>query len=219
MFRLILPLALMPTIAAADWSPRPLMFSYDATLDVCLTGPADDLAGACADALTAAYTLKRAVAWATVKCHPEDLSTCAIPFEDEGLPHVAVRIAVDVACDATDVLQLDEGPIPQDHCISIASDIMIDEGVVPLFTDIGCGIDWIECGDLANIHAAFWVDQVDLAAPADPVINDLQVRNANECGAQAAVNGGWATDLNALECLAARSAALWADLAQLQGNN
>ena len=219
MLRPIFLLALIPTSAAADWSPRPLMFTYEATFDLCLNTPTPEPARACAEALRTAYVLKRAVAWAAFKCHPEDLSTCAIPFEDEGLPHIAMRIAVDVACDATDVLLLGDDPIPPNHCISVASDIMIDEGVVPLFTEISCGIDWIECGDLANINAAFWVDQVDLAAPDDPVISDLQARNVNECTARASETGGWGNDLTALDCLAQRSAALWADLSSSSEEN
>lgn len=214
MFRLLALLALFPSVAAADWSPRPLMFTYNATLDACLAEPdRPNLAQSCADALAAAYALKRAVAWAAFKCLPENLATCAGPFEEEGLPAVAVQIATDVGCDSTDVSQLpDSDPLPPNHCISVASDIMIDEGVVPLVTDIACGVQWIECGELAQINAAFWVDQVDLAAPADATINDLQIRNIADCDATARDTGGWATDLDALTCLADRSAALWADI-------
>jgi hypothetical protein len=216
MLRLLAILALMPPPAAADWAPRPLMFDYAATLDVCAANPDEaNLAMLCADALAHSYTLKRAVALAAFKCQPQDLAVCAAPFEDEGLPAISVRIATDVGCDATDVMALDDGPLPTDHCITIASDIMIDEGVVPLFTDISCGFDWIECGELAQINAAFWVDQVDATAPGDPTVSNLTLRNIDDCNA-AALDDGWAIDLNALECLADRLTALWADLAITQ---
>jgi len=212
MLRLIPLLALMPTAAAADWAPRPAMFSYDAVFDLCIADPAaPDLARACERRLAAAYALKRATVLATNECYPDDLATCAAPFEDQGLPAISMRIAVDVGCDATDLTTLD-GPLPRDHCAAIASDIMIDEGVVPLFIDISCGIDWIECGDLADINAAFWVAQTDAIAPDDPFIDDLQARNFNVCTAESLNIQGWGQDLNALECIAAGSAAIWADI-------
>lgn len=221
MFRFALILLLLPTLAAADWSPRPSMFSYDATFENCLSNPDDkNLAAACEQEIAGAYVLKRAVAWAAFNCFPESLSTCALPFEDEGLPAIAAQIAVDAGCDATNVLDLPEDePLPADHCITIVSDIMVDEGVVPLNTSISCGIHWIECGELTQLNTAFWVDQVDLLAPADPVVTDLQARNFNECQVETNEIGGWATDMNALECLAERSALLWVDLAQTEQDN
>lgn len=218
MLRILALLALLPTYASADWSPRPNMFTYDATFANCTADPAAaDLARTCADALGSAYVLKRAVALATVKCHPEDLATCAVPFEDEGLPAIAMRIAVDSGCDATDVLRLPEGEvIPPNHCITVASDIMIDEGIVPLYTQISCGVIWIECGDLANIHATFWAQQVQAATP-DNSANLTQMRQETarlECNAEGRAGGGWSTTLVTQECLTQRNAALWADLAQ-----
>ncbi len=215
MFRLALILLLLPTIAAADWSPRPSMFRYDATFANCTATPDDsDLARACDRAITNAYVLKRAVAWATQKCFPESIATCALPFEDEGLPAIAAQIAVDAGCDATNVLDLPEGEqLPADHCISIASDIMIDEGVVPLNTDISCDINGIECGDISLINATFWAEQVDAAAQDDPVFAaDLQSRNREDCAEEAREIGSWAVVMDAMICEADRSAALWADL-------
>lgn len=221
MFRTIAFLILMPFAAWADISPRPMMFTYDATLDTCLADPSDpDIARNCVDRLSAAYSLKRAVAWAAINCDGQDFATCAIPFEDEGLPHIAVRIATDVGCDQTDLAQLATlSPLPENHCITVASDIMIDEGIVPLINEISCGVIWIECGDLADIHTSFWADQVAALAPDDATIRDLQARNRDECMAIAAAEGGWAVDLVALECMAERSAALWADLAQTKEGN
>lgn len=221
MFRLFAPLALLPGLAHADITPRPLMFTFDATLATCLADQnSDDLAGDCAQAITAAYALKRAVAWGVLNCTGQDLRDCAAPFENEGLPHIAVRIAADVGCETTDITQLATlTPLPQNHCITVASDIMIDEGVVPLVNEIACGLDRTECSELAQIHAAFWVDQVDILAPGDATINDLQMRNAAECQAVSVTTGGWASDLAALDCLAEKSAALWADLVQTTGQN
>ncbi|MGJ8611781.1 MAG: hypothetical protein ACSHWY_11835 [Octadecabacter sp.] len=218
MFRWIAPFALIPTLAAADWSPRPLMFTYAATFDQCLANPsAPDLAATCYDLLGAAYVLKRAVAHAAVACGEEPFSTCMAPFEEEGLPATAARIAHDIGCESNDLTQLPDGiPVPTEHCVSLTADIMNDEGVVPLYTSIGCGIDWIECGELAQLNAAFWIDQVDLVAPADAVVNDLQMRNSDDCAAQARAGGGWATSLNAQICEANRAAALWADIVQHQ---
>ncbi|KAG1647726.1 hypothetical protein GQR58_030378 [Nymphon striatum] len=186
MFRFALILLLLPTIAAADWSPRPSMFHYDATFANCTAVPDDnDLARTCDRAIANAYVLKRAVALATQKCFPESIATCALPFEDEGLPAIAAQIAVDAGCDATNVLDLPEDePLPADHCISIASDIMIDEGVM------------------------------DAAAQDDPAFAaDLQSRNREDCAEEAREIGSWAVIMDAMICEADRSAALWADLA------
>ncbi|HCP82689.1 MAG TPA: hypothetical protein DIT67_14385, partial [Octadecabacter sp.] len=201
--------------AAADWSPRPAMFSYDATFENCKANPdTGNLAASCEGEITGAYVLKRAVAWAAFKCFPESFATCALPFEDEGLPAIAARIAVDAGCDATNVLDLPEDePLPADHCISIASDIMIDEGVVPLNTDVSCGIHWIECGDITLINASFWADQVDRITQNDPEFaNDLQTRNREDCAQEAREIGNRAVLRDGLICEAERSAALWSDL-------
>ncbi|SMX44372.1 hypothetical protein [Octadecabacter ascidiaceicola] len=216
MFRLAFILLFLPTFAAADWSPRPSMFSYDATFENCKANPdAENLAASCEGAIANAYVLKRAVAWAAYKCFPESFATCAAPFEEEGLPAIAAWIAVDAGCDATNVLDLPEDePLPADHCISIASDIMIDEGVVPLNTDISCGIDWIECGDITHINASFWAEQVDEITQDDPEFaNDLQSRNREDCAGEAREIGSWAIIMDGLICEAERSAALWSDLA------
>ena len=216
MFRLALILLLLPTFAAADWSPRPTMFSYDATFANCMANPsAENLASTCDRAITSAYVLKRAVTWAAVNCFPEGFATCAAPFEDEGLPAIAAQIAVGAGCDATNVLNLPEDkPLPADHCITITSDIMIDEGVVPLNTEIMCGIHWIECGDISLINATFWAEQVDAASQDDPAFSaDLQSRNREDCAQEAREIGSWAVVMDAMICEADRSAALWADLA------
>jgi hypothetical protein len=191
------------------------MFHYDATFANCTATPDEtDLAQNCDRAIANAYVLKRAVAWAAQKCFPESIATCALPFEDEGLPAIAAQIAVDSGCDATNVLDLPEDePLPADHCITIASDIMIDEGVVPLNTDISCGIHWIECGDISLINATFWAEQVDAAAQDDPAFAaDLQSRNREDCAEEAREIGSWAVVMDAMICEADRSAALWADL-------
>ena len=214
MFRTLVLLALMPVTlpcaALAEWAPRPSLFDFAATLDVCAALPERaNLAAACAEKLAASFALKSAVARAAFICRPQNLASCAAPFEDEGLPAIAMRIATDMGCDATDVLALDpDAPLARDHCITIAADIMIDEGVVPLYTDIACGPRGTDCDPLADINAAFWVAQVARAAPDDPAILDLQQRNAADCGA----TGDGRDGHDALMCLADRSASLWADI-------
>lgn len=210
MLRFVFPLALLPTVAAAQWVPRPAMFNYDAVFDVCTADPsAPDLGAACYDTLAAAYALKRATAVATAQCGDDDLATCAAPFEDQGLPAIAMRIAVDVGCIMSGLPDTD-GQLPADHCAVIASDIMIDEGVVPLSTGISCGL---ECGDLARINANLWVARVNDSAPDDPVVADLLVRNFNDCNAPIGGADLSGPDLDALRCLADRAALLWADIA------
>ena len=211
-------LALFPTYAAAEWSPRPAMFSYDATFNTCTADPtAPDLAQTCADALAAAYALKRSVARAFFACHPQSLSTCAAPFEDEGLPAIAARIAVDAGCDAMDVTRLDQwATFSPDHCITVISDIMIDEGVVPIDTNIACRTERSECGALAGLNLTFWVQAVIMAAKGDALIADIQARNFTDCNmrAQDTTPQRRAFDVQSMGCAANRSAALWADLTQ-----
>lgn len=210
----------MPAIAAADWAPRPAIFTYDATFAICTSDPtAPDLALRCADELTAAYVLKRAVAQAAYACGNTALADCPAPFEDEGLPAIAVRIAVDVGCDANDVSTLTNGTIPRDHCIAVASDIMLDEGVVPIDTNISCGNEWSECDDLAVIHTQLWEDAVFGMMGDDPLILDLLDRTAQECAAETQGTTFSASYTDGLGCIAGGTASIWADIAQQTGQD
>ncbi|WP_375279887.1 hypothetical protein [Pseudooctadecabacter sp.] len=198
-------LALMPLTLTAGDDLHPRLFNYDATLATCISDPnAPDLAQSCADALTSAYILRRAIARAAALCTDLPLQDCPAPFEDEGLPAIAVRIATDVGCDATPVADLDGTPLSPDHCISIAADIMFDEGVVPLDTGLAC-IRGHDCADIAALNAAFWTQTVTALASDDPTIRDLQTRNATACAAEA-------TPTATQTCIATRSTDLWADM-------
>jgi hypothetical protein len=216
MYRLLAILALWPTLATADWSPRPSMFTYEATFKICFADPtAPNIATTCSDALNAAYVLKRAVAWAVYKCHPESIATCSGPFVDEGLPAIAAQIAVDTGCDVTDVTLLYESDqFSPNHCITVASYIMLDKGVVPLYTHIECRDDLDECGYLSFVNVSFWVDQVAIAAPSDTTFNILQDRNITECGVEKFFPLTEPFSLDATNCFAERTAMLWAYLAQ-----
>jgi hypothetical protein len=216
MYRLFAVLAMWPTIAAADWSPRPTMFTYEATFDLCTADPtAPDLAANCADALTAAYVLKRAVAWATYACGSAPLATCTAPFEDEGLPAIAMQIAIDIGCEATDVsLSSDWDRFEVDHCVKIASDIMQDEGIVPLFGDISCRDDLDECGSLAFVHVSLWIDRLRLDAPDEETLETIFLSNLAECEVEKFVPLSQSFSRQAVICMANRSASAWADLAQ-----
>jgi len=215
MIRLSLLLILLPFSVAADWSPRPSMFDYGAAFDLCtLDAGEDDLAQTCTEILKDAYVLKRAVAQAAHACGATPLPECPIPFEETGLPAIASRIATDMGCDPTPIVTLPRDlPLSITHCVSMTADILFDEGVVPLNTEIDCQLDATECLDLATIHATLWTEKVDLVADADPTINDLQARNANDCLAQM-TTGDVDGDLSALTCIANRAASLWGDLAQ-----
>ncbi|SLN44867.1 hypothetical protein [Pseudooctadecabacter jejudonensis] len=204
MIRLLPLFALLPHAAHADWAPRPAMFDYSSAFAVCTAQPdARDLATACADTLEAAYILKRAVAQAAFVCADTPLSGCPVPLEDEGLPAIAARIAGDIGCDSTPIETLPtDTALPRDHCVALTADIMFDEGVVPLFTDLSCDGLPSECDDLADIHAALWVQAVDALTHDDPTITDLQARNLNTC----------TTQDDARACIAARAAELWVDL-------
>ncbi len=199
-------LALMPLTATAGDTLDPRLFNYDATLATCLTDPtAPDLAQSCAETLTSAYILRRAIARAAARCTDLPLQDCPAPFEEQGLPAIAVRIATDVGCDATPVADLAATPLSPDHCISIAADIMFDEGVVPLDTGLAC-VRGRDCADIAALNAAFWTDAVDALADGDPTIRDLQARNTASCRTNRA------SDTTAQTCIANRAAVLWADL-------
>lgn len=223
-------LALMPLAATANGDFGPLLFSYDTTLATCITEPtAPDLAGACAEALSASYILRRATARAAAQCDGQPLQNCPTPFEEQGLPAIAMRIATEVDCDATPMSDATALPLSPDHCISIAADILFDEGVVPLDSALSCAFG-TECKDLARINATFWADAVTALAGDDPTIPDLQARNAIFCHARPDDIGAdvdMEIDLRALHgsepdpmtdttaslvCMAKRSAAIWADL-------
>ncbi len=215
MIRIALVLCVLwPLSAAAEWAPRPSMFSYEATFALCTSDPAaPPQTEDCADLLAAAYALKRAVLKAAYDCADLPLSECPAPLEDQGLPAIAARIASDIGCDPTSVTALPEDePLPLDHCANVTADIMIDEGVVPVLTDIECTEPAAECRELAMIHATLWIDAADVVAEGDPTIDDLQARNVNDCLASVTTTGVQA-ELDAMSCMASRAAALWSDLA------
>lgn len=214
MFRLALILLFLPTLAAADWSPRPTMFNYDATFARCIQDPSlPDLAASCSDAIATDYSLKRAVARAVYLCADSQLLTCTIPFEDEGLPAIAVRIAIDSGCENSDVSSTGNwDKFDDNHCVTVASDIMIDEGVVPLDTDISCRNDLDDCGFIAFLNVGFWIDLILPIADDDPVVLDLHRRNITECMVDkftpiSELYSRWAVD-----CVSERHAALWVDI-------
>lgn len=219
MLRLCAALVLLPAAAAADWAPRPAMFSYDATFAQCLIDPtAPDLAADCATRLADAYVLKRAVAWGAFHCADQDLMTCATPFEDQGLPHIAVQIAVGVGCNGSDIASSDPKlRLDPEHCVSIAADIMIDEGVVPLSTQITC-IDGnrLECDDLAAFHTQYWEDEILAMTGQDPLILDLLDRSALDCAQSVAGDTLNSLYHAGLTCVSDRYAAIWADLKHAQ---
>jgi hypothetical protein len=216
MYRLLAVLALWPTLAAADWSPRPTMFSYDATFDLCTADPtAPDLAARCSEILAAAYVLKRAVARAATKCLPESLSTCTGPFADEGLPAIAAQIAVDVGCDATDLRTLPEDePLPANHCITIASDIMIDEGVVPLDSDLACGPFQAECFEFTELHMLLWAWEAGMTTSDGIRTSDFMIALIETCTEDFIDVERLTGRPLSYNCFADGAARHWADLAQ-----
>jgi len=216
MIRLSTALLLLPSMAVAEWTPRPAMFNYEATFAQCIANQeAPDLAFDCANLLADAYVLKRAVAWGALNCEGQDLLTCASPFENEGLPHIAMQIAVGIGCDATELSTFDpELPLDPDHCVSVASDIMIDEGVVPLVTEVRCTDETIECDDLAAIHVQLWEDEILNIIGEDPLIPDLMDLASQDCTSRAEGDTDAAANRNGLACIADEFASIWADLSQ-----
>lgn len=216
MFRIITLFALFPTMAAADWAPHPTMFNYDASFANCTADlDAPDIFTLCADEITTAYVLKRAVANAAYACADRPLATCTAPFEDEGLPAIALQIALDAQCEVGDVASAVEftefGP---DNCITIASDIMLDEGVVPVDTDISCRNLGDECDYLSFIQVSFWTNLLIPLGREDPTISDLNGRNIIDCGIQKFTPVFAAFSREAIDCFSTRSATLWADISQ-----
>lgn len=202
-------LTLLPTFAAAEWQPSPSLFNYAATKAICTANPDDpNLTQACSDQLVAAFMLKRAVARAAHACYPTDLSACPLPFEEEGLPAIAAEIAIGVGCETSDLAaHPPRMQLAADHCVTVISDILIDEGVVPLDAAMNCNTSPATCEDLSGLHAALWRSAVLDAAPNDPLIADLLVQNLTDCDASAA------SKTEAARCLTTRNASLWADLA------
>lgn len=68
-----------------------------------------------------------------------------------------MKIAIEAGCDNHDPASLPEGlPLHDNHCISLSSDIMIDEGVVPLDTIITCDQTGDECIGLIRLQSWIW---------------------------------------------------------------
>lgn len=165
-----LPAVLSSPVSAQTepaWSPAPTLFDYAAVFATCQAEPeAPDLPDTCADLITSAYVLNRAVARAAHACGARSLDTCATPFEDEGLPAIAVQIAAATGCDDTDPALLPwDKPLPADHCVQLAAHIMLDEGVTPLDDTVTCDGTGTECDQLARLHARLWADHLRTTVP------------------------------------------------------
>lgn len=210
-------LVLIPTQGLADWRPSPVIFSYAAAFDQCRLDPdAPDLVVRCDATLADAYALKRAVARAALVCAEIPLKDCPLPFEDEGLPAIAVRIAVDAGCNQSLVAALPaDTPLPADHCISMAADIMGDEGVVPLDNTLDCTGEENDCLALARVQTRLWtraVVELENGPLNDPMIDDLAGRVPDNCAAEQTNGEDDAEGLAFFHCVSEGYAALWRDL-------
>ena len=217
MFRSLSLLALLPTAAFAEWEPLPRGFQYDASFERCTIDPARIDTDECAAIFRNAFLVNRAVASAVSECGTQPLDTCAIPFEDRGLPAIAARIATDSACDATPAATFPAfAPLPPDHCITMISDILRDEGVVPLdappLEAANCGLDPVTCQDLRAIQGTYWYQSVIELADSD--LTRMRSDTAwDTCLSQAP------TDEAVETCHMAALATIWADLTQAAGDN
>ncbi|MEL6960452.1 MAG: hypothetical protein AAGL89_16025 [Pseudomonadota bacterium] len=195
-----------------------MTFTYETTFSTCIAEPsAPRLAETCAVTIEQSYVLRRAVLTATQACLGQDLATCALPFEDQGLPAAAAAIAAGTGCQNSDLSRADApAHLPATHCAALIADILSDEGVVPLNTDIACSETDFECNDLAAVHSDLWIDVLDQIGRGDPIIEDLHDRNISDCIDDAASEDPPTANRLAAQCLAARTAMLWADLVNTQ---
>ncbi len=218
MYKLLFIFALLPTSIAAQTVPHPAVFSYDAAFAQCTQDPeAADLVASCREILADAYVLKRAVAHAFEICIPTKLRDCALPFEDAGLPAFGIQIAADVGCDTTDFTLFSEfDPLPAEHCITFTSDILADEGAVPLDNMLNCSAFLNECRELAFLQYRLWNQALlDLQEGNvhGPTIRDLLARQSNSCEKTHA-NPLDSDHLTAefADCMSDGTAQIWRDL-------
>ncbi|MDA9207382.1 hypothetical protein N9O61_00715 [Octadecabacter sp.] len=186
MYKLLFIWALLPTTIAAQAAPNPAVFTYDAAFGQCTQNPdATDLVSTCREILADAYILKRAVAQAFEMCTPTKLRDCALPFEDAGLPAFGIQIAADVGCDTTDFTLFSEfDPLTPEHCITFTSDILADEGAVPLDTTLDCFAIINECRELAFLQYRLWnqaLINIQDGHVHGPTIRDLLARQSTGC--------------------------------------
>lgn len=220
MYRLIALLFFLPAAAAADWSPQATLFTYDTAFEECRTDPdAPDLAARCDTLMRGTFVLKRAVFAATQACLGQDLATCAAPFEDEGLPAIAATIAAGTGCENTDLTGWHEFvPFPQTHCAPLIADILIDEGVVPLWTQVECDREGSACVALAQQQQVMWsgaILELENGPLNDRLISDLIRKTFDACRAD--VTADQTAALNAMAmCESDGMARLWADLVSEQ---
>lgn len=210
MFRILILLTLIPTYAAADWSPLPRAFTYDATFAGCTVDPTRVDVEECAARLRAAFDLNSAVAHAVESCGNTPLAECPEAFEDQGLPAIAARIASDTGCSGVQTTSFARfTPLPTDHCITMISDILRDEGVVPLREGRPCTSRNLDCTDLRDIHAAFWYGAV--LSLSDTPLTMLRL------------DDGWTTcsdahpaEAEVMRCHIANMADIWTELTLAQ---
>jgi len=191
----ITTLTLAPTIAKAEWAPSPTQFSFETAFVSCTANPTVD------------------------ECGTESLATCALPFEDRGLPAFGAQIAESAGCDHTALEDLPTDTLMSpDHCVSIASDILSDEGAVPLETGIECSHSNSECVILAGVQHQHWqlaLVQLDNGPSNDPTSRDLLGRIIAECAETSDasnIENAALRDKMSIDCASTGMAQLWRDL-------
>lgn len=213
MIRLIFLAVLLPSIATAEWTPLPGSLSYDASFERCKIDARNVDVAQCDEVLRKAFDLNRAVVAAVQACETGALATCPQAFEDQGLPAIAARIAAGAACDNRNVAEFARlTPLPDDHCITMISDILRDEGVVPFKMQTTCDLINLDCADLIYIQRVLWVQEIETLS--DSPLTRLRLDEAWDACLD---EHGDTDDLHT--CHLGALADIWSDLAQTEQEN
>jgi len=210
MIRVLLLLVLLPAPALAQWTPTPRSFAFDATFSSCVADPTNIDAAKCDALLRDAFDLNVAVTRAVEACGLTPLGTCPVPFEERGLPAFAARIASEADCIRTDLALAEPfRPLPANHCITMISDILRDEGVVPLREAGLCDEPNPDCTDLRAVHSGFWNHAI-LSLADTPMMHMRLDSSWNACFESSPIEDAL------LECHIVNLSRIWTYLAQQQ---
>jgi len=210
------------TSAQADWTVRPSYFRMDTVFATCEQKP--NPVPTCATALADGYALRREITYALLPCITRAQTDCTQDLSDAGLPPEAFTEVRALFCSMSEFGLPDHGGpdqasddrfVPSNHCIEKLARLITARGHATTHnTNIFCGIDWIECGELAQISANHWYQRAHrltqilihnhkaLSAEQLSALyeNHQRIGTARETCASAGTSGGWGEELERMGC-------------------
>lgn len=163
---MILALYLTATAPRADTHLTPWVFDLQGQFTTCINRPANDQTAtpytACQRVLSAAYTLRRELAYALNHCLSSDDTDCINAFNSAGFPARALNVTELNRCEMLgDLNKVEAREIPENSCIEQLA-LTIEQNSIPTShnTKISCAVNYVECLEIVSKGTKYWENSV-----------------------------------------------------------